>query len=33
VKSNFLINLGKGDPAGLFPRSPRLPFAEACTLL
>lgn len=33
VKSNFLINLGKGDPAGLFPRSPRLPFGEACTLL
>ncbi len=33
VKSNFLINLGKGDPTGLFPRSPRLPFAEACTLL
>ncbi|MFO0008366.1 MAG: malonic semialdehyde reductase [Betaproteobacteria bacterium] len=33
VKSNFLINLGKGDPAGLFPRSPRLPFAAACTLL
>lgn len=31
-KSNFLINLGYGDPAGLFPRSPRLSFEEACTL-
>ncbi|MCU0754421.1 MAG: malonic semialdehyde reductase [Xanthomonadales bacterium] len=30
VKSNFLINLGYGDPAGLFPRSPRLGFDEAC---
>ena len=24
VKSNFLVNLGHGDPAKLFPRSPRL---------
>lgn len=31
-KSNFLINLGYGDAAGLFPRSPRLSFDEACTL-
>ncbi len=31
-KSNFLINLGYGDPTGLFPRSPRLSFEEACTL-
>ena len=29
-KSNFLVNLGYGDPAGLFPRSPRLRFDEAC---
>jgi 3-hydroxypropanoate dehydrogenase len=29
-KSNFLVNLGYGDPAGLFPRSPRLSFYEAC---
>jgi 3-hydroxypropanoate dehydrogenase len=29
-KSNFLVNLGYGDPAGVFPRSPRLPFDEAC---
>ncbi|MCK8787951.1 malonic semialdehyde reductase [Roseomonas sp. NAR14] len=32
-KSNFLVNLGYGDPAGLFPRSPRLSFDEACRLL
>ncbi len=32
-KSNFLVNLGHGDPAGLFPRSPRLEFDEACQLL
>jgi 3-hydroxypropanoate dehydrogenase len=32
-KSNFLINLGHGDPDGLFPRSPRLSFEEACVLL
>ena len=28
VKSNFLINIGHGDPAKLFPRSPRLGFEE-----
>jgi len=33
VKSNFLCNLGFGDPAKLFPRSPRLDFAEACEVL
>jgi 3-hydroxypropanoate dehydrogenase len=33
VKSNFLINLGYGDPSKLFPRNPRLAFEEACTLL
>ena len=32
-KSNFLVNLGHGDPAGLFPRSPRLDFDDACVLL
>lgn len=32
-RSNFLVNLGKGDPAGVFNRSPRLPFDEACVLL
>jgi 3-hydroxypropanoate dehydrogenase len=33
VKSNFLCNLGYGDPAKLLPRSPRLEFDEACQLL
>lgn len=32
VKSNFLINLGYGDEAGLFPRSPRLAFDEAARI-
>jgi 3-hydroxypropanoate dehydrogenase len=32
-KSNFLINLGHGDPAGVYPRSPRFAFDEACVLL
>ena len=33
VKSNFLCNLGFGDRSKRFPRSPRLEFGEACTLL
>jgi len=33
VKSNFLCNLGYGDPSKLFPRNPRLDFNEACSLL
>jgi len=33
IKSNFLCNLGYGDPAKLFSRSPRLDFEEACSLL
>jgi 3-hydroxypropanoate dehydrogenase len=33
VKSNFLCNLGYGDPSKLFPRNPRLDFDEACQLL
>jgi 3-hydroxypropanoate dehydrogenase len=32
-RSNFLCNIGHGDPAGLFDRSPRLEFYEACELL
>lgn len=32
-RSNFLCNLGYGDPAGVFPRSPRLDFDEACQML
>ena len=31
-KANFLVNLGYGDPVGLFPRGPRLEFDEACKL-
>ena len=31
-RSNFLVNLGYGDPSGLFDRSPRLSFDEACRL-
>lgn len=33
VHSNFLCNLGYGDPGKLFARSPRLAFDEACALL
>ena len=33
VKSNFLVNLGYGDPSTLYPRLPRLLFNEACSLL
>ncbi len=33
IKSNFLCNIGYGDPAKLFPRSPRLDFEEACEML
>jgi 3-hydroxypropanoate dehydrogenase len=32
-RSNFLVNLGRGDPEGVFARSPRLSFDEACVLL
>jgi 3-hydroxypropanoate dehydrogenase len=33
IKSNFLCNLGFGDPAKLYPRSPRLDFDEACKII
>lgn len=33
IKTNFLCNLGYGDPAKLLTRSPRLDFDEACKLL
>jgi 3-hydroxypropanoate dehydrogenase len=32
VKSNFLCAVGLGDPSGVFPRSPRLSFDEACRI-
>jgi len=31
-KSNFLCNLGRGDPSKIFPRNPRLTFEEACRI-
>lgn len=33
IKTNFLCNIGYGDAAKLYPRSPRLEFDEACKLL
>ena len=33
IRSNILVNLGHGDPASIFPRSPRLGFDEACQIL
>jgi 3-hydroxypropanoate dehydrogenase len=32
-KSNFLVNLGYGDPGGLFPRLPRLAFEDTCQIV
>jgi len=32
VRSNFLVNLGRGDRASIFPRSPRLSFDEVCRI-
>jgi 3-hydroxypropanoate dehydrogenase len=31
-KSNFLVNLGYGDPEALRPRAPRLEFEDACRI-
>ncbi len=33
IRSSVLVNLGFGDPASIFPRSPRLGFDEACRIL
>jgi 3-hydroxypropanoate dehydrogenase len=33
VKANFICSLGYGDPAGIFPRSPRPAFADVCTIV
>ena len=33
IKSNFLCNVGHGDPAKVMAKLPRLTFEEACTLL
>lgn len=32
-KSNFVCNIGYGDPTKLYPRGPRLEFQEACHIL
>jgi 3-hydroxypropanoate dehydrogenase len=32
IKSNFLVNLGQGDPSSIFARSPRLSFDEAARI-
>ncbi len=32
VKTNFICNLGRGDPAKVFARSPRFTFEEACRI-
>jgi 3-hydroxypropanoate dehydrogenase len=32
-KSNFLVNLGHGDPSGVRPKGPRLAFEEVCAIL
>lgn len=32
IKSNFLVNLGQGDPTSIFARSPRLGFDEAARI-
>jgi 3-hydroxypropanoate dehydrogenase len=33
IKSNFICAIGHGDPAGVYPRNPRLSFDEACKIL
>ena len=33
IRSSLLVNLGHGDAAALFPRSPRLPFDEAARIV
>ncbi|HET6397464.1 MAG TPA: malonic semialdehyde reductase [Pseudoxanthomonas sp.] len=32
IRSDILVNLGHGDPASIYPRSPRLPFDEAARI-
>jgi 3-hydroxypropanoate dehydrogenase len=33
VKTNFICNLGRGDPSKIYARSPRLSFEEACRIV
>ncbi|MCI1711711.1 MAG: malonic semialdehyde reductase [Chiayiivirga sp.] len=32
IESNFIVNLGYGNPEKLYPRNPRLSFEEACRI-
>ncbi|MDQ2701714.1 MAG: malonic semialdehyde reductase [Pseudomonadota bacterium] len=32
IRSNFLVNLGRGEPSSVHPRAPRLEFDEACRI-
>ena len=33
IKANFICAIGRGDPAGVFERSPRFEFDDACKIL
>ena len=33
IRSDILVNLGQGDPASIYPRSPRLSFDEAARIV
>jgi 3-hydroxypropanoate dehydrogenase len=33
IKTNFIVNLGRGDATKIFGRSPRLTFEEACQIV
>lgn len=33
IRADILVNLGQGDPASIYPRSPRLPFDEAARIV
>ncbi|HEY4342731.1 MAG TPA: nitroreductase family protein, partial [Parvibaculum sp.] len=33
IKANFLCNIGHGDPAGLFERSPRFEFDDVAQII
>jgi nitroreductase len=32
-KANFLLNIGMADPAGIYPRAPRLAFEQAAQIV
>jgi 3-hydroxypropanoate dehydrogenase len=32
IRSNFLVNLGRGEPSSVHPRAPRLEFDETCRI-